>query len=282
MQRRCAEAASPGMAHLVDLLLGARLADRLHQVLLGDDPVRVAVEHGEGGAQRGLADDLLGRAGGGEEGVVLDLALVIHVDRLEQAAHLHLGDLGVVLHGLLELLVRDGAGVVRVDGLEELAELVEARRRGGEGHYLERHLVHGLRVHEVLQRVQHERVTLHLLRRRGRVGAASTHLLDPGVIEGLLSGGARPRIPVQQRANEVLRGGRDVVPRLVLEGSLALLDEPPLLLAVGVVKGPPPAQQHISHHAEAPHVAGRGVALQPALPTAGEHFGRHVGERACR
>ena len=204
MQRRCerrcrggAEAASRGVAHLIDLLLGARLTDRLHQVLLGDDPVRVAIEHGEGGAQRGLTDDLLGRARGGEEGVVLDLALVVHVDRLEEAAHLHLGDLGVVLHGRFELLVRDRAGVVRVDGLEELAQLVEARRRGCEGHHLERHLVHGLRVHEVLQRVQHERVTLHLLRRRGRGSVASTHLLDPRVIERMLGGGARSRVAVQ-------------------------------------------------------------------------------------
>ena len=56
-ERRCrggAEAASRGVAHLIDLLLGARLTDRLHQVLLGDDPVRVAIEH-----TRGVFEELL-------------------------------------------------------------------------------------------------------------------------------------------------------------------------------------------------------------------------------
>jgi hypothetical protein len=50
----------------------------------------------------------------------------------------------------------------------------------------------------------------------------------------------------------------------------------------GVVEGAPAAKQHVRHDAEAPHVARRGVALQPALAAAGEHLGRHVGERACR
>ena len=64
-----------------------------------------------------VSSGLLGRVGRGEEGGVLDLAVVVHVDSLEEPPHLHLRNFGVALHRGLELVVRDRARVVRVDGL---------------------------------------------------------------------------------------------------------------------------------------------------------------------
>ena len=62
-----------------------------------------------------------------------------------------------------------------------------------------------------------------------------------------------------------------------LEAQRVALNHGHLRLAVGVVEGPPPAQQHVRDHAERPHVHRRVVRL---LAVARHELGRHVAQRA--
>mmetsp|Transcript_32566 Transcript_32566/g.85580 ORF Transcript_32566/g.85580 Transcript_32566/m.85580 type:complete len:341 (+) Transcript_32566:200-1222(+) len=139
-----------------------------------------------------------------EELGVVHFSVVRDVHLVEELVKPLEGDLRVLCHGRLELLKGEGAGVVRVHRLKELAQLLQLRRWRRERDHLERQLLEVIRLRKVDERLDNLLVLVEC--DRGVIALVHLRLLlNPRVLDGFGRTQTVLWVLLHQRRTKVLR-----------------------------------------------------------------------------
>mmetsp|Transcript_23126 Transcript_23126/g.39642 ORF Transcript_23126/g.39642 Transcript_23126/m.39642 type:complete len:297 (-) Transcript_23126:525-1415(-) len=247
----------PVQVNATDGLLGVlHAAEDVHQVRGLDVPPALLVEVLEGHADVLLADEHVAVHHRRQELLVVEALVPVQVDALHEAHDLRLHGLHALhAHGHAQLLERDHAVAVVVDGAEHLPQVPDLSLGELIGDDVQRVPLELVHAHELLQPVAHEGRDADR-RAQGRV---VVHLLEPGVRQRLLRRGPVLRALGQQLLDQVLGLLRDRVPLGAGEVELRALHAAEDLRVVVPVEGRVPAQQDVHDHPDRPQVTCFGV-----------------------